>query len=279
MDSCKTLKKNYTIITALLSILVLFDSGFCSDKFLKYKETKKDIQDRFSFSDFDNRLTLLSFSTAIVGSGLHFWYKPESPNFEKKDVNNLDRFVFDLFESDETVTTYGSIASILVFPWIASPFVYFSFKEDYPNNLRKNYIMLQSLAFSMGLQQITSKIVRRQRPDETDVESFYSGHTANSFNVAVFYSAYIRKKNSGKWSFISMTPYLAASALSYCRIEENKHYFTDVLAGAVIGTFIGNMFYEKYYDDNGCFKRKSTKIYPYFQLVKDGGVLGLMINL
>jgi hypothetical protein len=264
-------------MTLLLSICFAFEHGHCSDKFIRYKKNEKEIQDRFSFSDFDSRLTFLSFSTAAVGSGLHFWYEPESPNFKKENTNNLDRFVSEIFESDETFTTYGSIASILVFPWIASPFVYYSFKEDYPNNLRKDYIMLQSLAFSMGLQQITSKVVKRERPDGTDNESFYSGHTANSFNMAAFYAASIRAENGGKRTFFSFSPYLAASALSYYRIEENKHYFSDVLAGALIGTLTGNMFYGTYYDDNGRFKKRSTKISPYFRPHKNGGVLGFFV--
>lgn len=278
MDGHKILKNINPIITVLLIILIACEPGLCSDKITEHKENEKDIQDRFSFSDFDNRLTFLSFSTAIVGGGLHFLYEADSPNFKKEDVNNLDRFVFELFESDNTVTTYGSIASLLVFPWIASPFIFFSFKEDYPNNLRKDYIMLQSLAFSMGLQQITSKVVKRERPDGTDYESFYSGHTANSFNVAAFYAAHIKAENNGKRKFLSMSPYFAASALSFYRIEENKHYLTDVLAGAVIGTFIGNMFYKKYYDNSGKFKKKPSTIYPYFQPLKDGGTLGLTIT-
>ena len=76
--------------------------------------------------------------------------------------------------------------------------------------------------------------VNRTRPNGAPY-SFPSGHTSASFASAGFiHQRYGVKK--GIWA------YIAASFVGWTRIEANKHYTSDVLAGAAIGTVTSYIF-------------------------------------
>jgi PAP2 superfamily len=73
------------------------------------------------------------------------------------------------------------------------------------------------------------------RPDNTDNYSFPSGHTATAFtNATLLFYEY---KNSNVW--YASSGYLFAATTGFLRIANNKHYTSDVLAGAGIGIGVG----------------------------------------
>ncbi len=73
------------------------------------------------------------------------------------------------------------------------------------------------------------------RPDRTDELSFPSGHTATAFtNASVLFYEY---KDANIW--YASSGYLFAAATGFLRIANNKHFTSDVLAGAGIGTAVG----------------------------------------
>lgn len=73
------------------------------------------------------------------------------------------------------------------------------------------------------------------RPDKTDNLSFPSGHTATAFtNATLLFYEY---KNSNVW--YASSGYLFAATTGFFRIAKNKHYTSDVLAGAGIGIGVG----------------------------------------
>ncbi len=80
---------------------------------------------------------------------------------------------------------------------------------------------------TLALKRITD----RQRPDGTPW-SFPSGHTSSAFaSVAVVYRHYGWKLG---------VPALAiASYVGMSRLQENKHFLSDVIAGAILGGYIG----------------------------------------
>ena len=63
--------------------------------------------------------------------------------------------------------------------------------------------------------------------------SFPSGHTAVAFSVASSLSRDIK----GHWDDVAL--YGAASLTGFARINDNKHWFSDVLGGAAVGIFAG----------------------------------------
>ncbi len=68
---------------------------------------------------------------------------------------------------------------------------------------------------------------------EFEDSSFPSGHTAMAFSVASSLSRDIR----GRWDDVAL--YGAATLTGLARMNDNKHWLSDVVGGAVIGIFAG----------------------------------------
>ena len=75
------------------------------------------------------------------------------------------------------------------------------------------------------------KITRVQRPDGTSRNSFPSGHTATAFMGAEF--LYQEYKDVSVW--YGVTGYVVATGTGLFRMYNNRHWLTDVAAGAGIG--------------------------------------------
>ena len=109
-------------------------------------------------------------------------------------------------------------------------------------------LALESFALASLVTRIPKTIVGRERPDNWQGygpytingpfhgNSFPSGHTTASFAVASVIATQFR---DSKW--IPITAYTVAGLAGLSRIYDNKHWLTDVVAGATIGTLVGNL--------------------------------------
>lgn len=114
---------------------------------------------------------------------------------------------------------------------------------------------LVSYAFSAAIMatvvngvKYTAKV---ERPDGSSRNSFPSGHTANSFMNATFLH-----KEYGQYrsSLYSIGAYTAATATAVGREMNNRHWISDVLAGAGIGilsTEVGYVIADKIFKEHG----------------------------
>jgi hypothetical protein len=64
-------------------------------------------------------------------------------------------------------------------------------------------------------------------------DSFSSGHTSEAFALASVISEHYN------YPWVQVTSYGLASMVGYARLMDNRHWTSDVLAGAAIGTFVG----------------------------------------
>lgn len=101
------------------------------------------------------------------------------------------------------------------------------------------------------------------RPDETTRNSFPSGHTATAFLGAEL----LRREYWDVSPWIGVAGYAVAAGTGFFRMYNNRHWFTDVIAGAGVGIlsveaaywlypFISKTFFRKRY-------LKNTYISPY----------------
>lgn len=111
------------------------------------------------------------------------------------------------------------------------------------NNLKdKAMIYLMSSIFTNGIVFSSKKITNRLRPDESHKNSFPSGHSAQAFASAEFLR--MEYKNVSAWYGVG--GYTAAVATAYLRMYNNKHWFSDVVAGAGVGIFSTKLAYWLY---------------------------------
>jgi membrane-associated phospholipid phosphatase len=107
-------------------------------------------------------------------------------------------------------------------------------------------------------------ITHVQRPDGSDFKSFPSGHTAEAFLSAEF--LYEEYKNISIWYGIG--GYLVAGSVAYLRLYNNKHWFSDVVAGAGFGIISTRLSYLLYPKIKRLFVHgpmNDSMIMPYYQ--------------
>ena len=102
--------------------------------------------------------------------------------------------------------------------------------------------MYQSFFTTVGITQALKYGVNRKRPNGGD-HSFPSGHTSAAFQGAGFIHARYG------WKY-AIPAYIGASFVGYSRVYANKHFPSDVWAGAIIGTLSSFYFATPYKDIN-----------------------------
>jgi len=90
---------------------------------------------------------------------------------------------------------------------------------------------LESWALTMAITGGLKFTINRQRPNGGRY-SFPSGHTSAAFSMATVLTRFYGIK-------AAIPSYLLASLTGFTRIDNSKHFLTDVLVGAVLGTAIG----------------------------------------
>lgn len=118
--------------------------------------------------------------------------------------------------------TYGGISLIL---WIVG------------HNTRHKKLGLtgraltEAIALSMGITLVTKFAFRRERPDGGSL-SFPSAHTTSAFAAAGVLTTFYGWKGA-------LPSYAAALLVSLNRLDDHKHWLSDVVMGAVIGSVVG----------------------------------------
>ena len=98
-------------------------------------------------------------------------------------------------------------------------------KEGEQHAVRTADALFTSTIVTEALKQVT----RERRPDGSSRTSFPSGHATAAFAVATMESHY-HPRQSLLW-------YSGAALISESRVQLNRHYLHDVVAGAAVGYF------------------------------------------
>ncbi len=97
----------------------------------------------------------------------------------------------------------------------------------------------EGVALGSFFTQITKFFALRERPNEGNNLSFWSGHTQFAFGVVSTYTAVAEMRNYPYSAGVSIVGYMGASFVGLMAIMSDRHWFTDVVVGATVGTLIG----------------------------------------
>jgi membrane-associated phospholipid phosphatase len=95
-----------------------------------------------------------------------------------------------------------------------------------------SYDLLDAFLVNGAYTSVLKVAVGRERPNGQDERSFPSGHASNAFALAA-----VVERHYG-WK-AGIPAYALASAVGASRLQRNKHYLSDVLAGATLGYIVG----------------------------------------
>jgi hypothetical protein len=96
---------------------------------------------------------------------------------------------------------------------------------------------LKGIVINTAITQSLKYSINRTRPDGEDL-SFPSGHTSAAFHGAAF----IDMNYGSKYGFPA---YALAAFVGYSRVRANRHYISDVIAGAAVGILSAKLAKEK----------------------------------
>ncbi len=107
---------------------------------------------------------------------------------------------------------------------------------------QQTVLLLLSGALANGVSLGLKGTAGTLRPDGTTPNSFPSGHTTNAFVAAEF----LHQEYKHRSAWYSVAGYSVAGATGVLRLLNNRHWLSDVLAGAGIGMLSTKVVYLAY---------------------------------
>lgn len=186
-----------------------------------------------SNSPYKFRPAQLIVPAALIGVGAigleSDWLKHQNHEIREELQENIDhKLTFDDFSQ------YAPIATI--------------YGLDLFGVRGKHYVIDQTIILGtayalMGASVISLKTLTKvERPDCSSRNSFPSGHTATAFMGAEL----LRREYWDVSPWIGIAGYAVAAGTGFFRMYNNRHWFTDVIAGAGIGILSVNAAYWLY---------------------------------
>ena len=129
-------------------------------------------------------------------------------------------------------TFHTTIDNYLQFAPAASVYILNASGVKGKHNFRDRTILLaMSTAIMAGSVFALKKITGQQRPDGSAYNSFPSGHTATAFSGAEFMQLEYKEYSP----FLRYSGYAMAAGTGVLRMYNNRHWLSDVIAGAGVG--------------------------------------------
>jgi len=135
---------------------------------------------------------------------------------------SVDASSSEKWETFSNIGAYGLVGVALAVP---------AYKSDWDGFKQAGY----SIATATGIGLIGKSLIEEERPDNSGNDSFPSNHTANAFAAATTLNLRYG------WE-VGFPAYGIATLVGVGRVESDKHYWKDVVAGAVIGSLAGWIF-------------------------------------
>ena len=181
---------------------------------------------------------LLVFLSTVIFALFVLCFSVESSALEK-----LDQQLFDAIYDEKNLgsTRYSLMENITYFgdPYavIGLSLISVTYGKE---KKRKTGRLMSSAFLGSGLVVYTSKrLINRRRPLDvrnTDNPALPSGHTANAFVIATILGK--------RYPKLKIPFYIGAGVVGFSRIYLGRHYVSDVLTGAAVGTGVGLLVWQ-----------------------------------
>ena len=199
---------------------------------------------------------------ALIGYGI--W------GMESGQIKSFNHQIRDKITDIDQKTTIDDFSR-----WAPAVTVYAlnNFGVEGKNNLQdRSVILVTSYVIMSGTVFGLKSVTHIERPDGTSNNSFPSGHTAAAFAGAEF--LYQEYKDKSVWYGIA--GYAVATGTGLFRIYNNRHWLTDVAAGAGIGILSTKIAYWIHpYLNRTLFGSKETKTTSLIAPSYDGKMVGI----
>ena len=162
---------------------------------------------------------------ALVGGGLAAAAHPADQSFNAKVLSHYDAvntaFAPGKYLGGTPVQVGLSLGTYA-----------FGRMRDQPKVAHLGMDLLQAQILTELMVEPMKFATHRMRPDDSNHQSFPSGHAAITFAAATVIERHLGWKKS-------LLGYGIASYVAMSRIHDNRHYLSDVIFGAAVGTIAG----------------------------------------
>lgn len=178
------------------------------------------------------------------------------PNCDPSKLNALDRATAGRYDPDILAVSDALFVTMIAAPFLAGiADVELTHPQDgYAGYGRDSAILAQTLALDLAATAFINMATRRARPyvyndslpdslrsSGDGALSFPSGHTSGSFAMASAYSLTysLRHPKSPLVVPVWLLTHSLAATVGWLRVEGGKHFPSDVIVGALLGTAVG----------------------------------------
>ncbi|NQT24035.1 phosphatase PAP2 family protein [candidate division KSB1 bacterium] len=185
----------------------------------------------------------------LTGIGELFSHRIFPPNPESLDRSKI--FLPDQFALRFESSTAAQLSDITLGILALSPLVIIVSENSHSKDWTETALYFESQIWTIGFTELCKGIVHRPRPyayhaetesmDKEAARSFLSGHTSIAFAGAVSTAIYWEHFHpDSKWNnAVWISSLSLATTTGVLRILAGKHFPTDVLASAIVGSLIG----------------------------------------
>lgn len=246
------------IVLVLVGLLV-----FCS------AQMRADSVDTLCQSkDYKFKYKALIAPTLLISYGLIGIESDALKSFNAEILEDINDDIDDKFTMDD-VSQYIPFLSVYALN---------GFGVKGKNNFKDRTIILATSYLLMGSTvAILKNNTHVMRPDGSSENSFPSGHTATAFMGAEF--LFQEYKDVSIW--YGVAGYTVAAATGFFRMYNDRHWFTDVAAGAGIGMLSAKVAYWSYpfirrtFSINSHKSKTNALILPYYNRNQTGVSLSM----